>query len=158
MAYIDIKVERVDYRVILAHHEFETSVRQLPESCTGVLLEGFSRDPKELAKFGATVPFQTQYKGIMEFARQRNLPVVMAEPIYAKDFPYGGLGRLALFPLMIAILAVGNYLVLDINKIDRQGKFFKTYDAMVQFQTRLPDQNASVLAFHPWGGGLKIGT
>lgn len=108
MSYIDVENDGIRYRVILGSHEKTKPISQLPESCTGILLEGSTADGNKESMFNllegvgpyAKEAFVMQYANIRSEAQNRGLPLVTTEPrassnafLYGESFisPFGAL-------------------------------------------------------------------
>lgn len=85
MSYIDIKTEKADFRIILTSHSYSTNICQLPDNCTGVLLEtNFVETDEELpylfVENSPVIDWKTrrQYGGIIEEAKKRKISIATA--------------------------------------------------------------------------------
>ncbi len=91
MAFLDIESKGFQYRLIVAHHRKVTPASQLPEHCTGILLEGGTNRRESLFDGLAGVDrpalalFRRQYPALRSEAQDQVIPLVAAEPLVAPE-------------------------------------------------------------------------
>ncbi len=87
MAYINVEAGGADYRVILGNHRLTTPGSQLPDNCTGVVIEGsiFSPDlfyeALEGEKKFQKDTFVIQYSQLREKCQKKQIPIIAGEPL-----------------------------------------------------------------------------
>ncbi len=86
MAYIDIETENADFRLALVNHDFVITDNDLPENCSGLLVEMLYESPQVALDSlnGSLIPSSFEgidkYGAIREYAKQREIPLVTLEP------------------------------------------------------------------------------
>lgn len=83
MPYIDIELEKADFRVILGDHNMNDNPRQLPPGTTGLILEGPYTDPEDFYS-GISTPTgiaRTQFVKLIKAVQAKEIPIVAADPL-----------------------------------------------------------------------------
>lgn len=92
MSYLSIESGDFKTRLILGDHTKITNPKQIPEDCTGILLENVNlrslssleQGPEEaLKELLLSFSQDKQYRGIIEEAQKRSLPIAKLEPFYS---------------------------------------------------------------------------
>lgn len=86
MSYVNLETEQTDFRLILSEHGDITKAQQLPDNCTGVLIEAGFIDSKDFFDDIESGSFllDKQYDEIIAVAEDKQLPIVTAEPLYTQ--------------------------------------------------------------------------
>lgn len=92
MAYVDIENKDTRFRVLMTNHRKKIKAEQVPNNCTGILLEATS--PSSRVTYGFLTGSRlvdsnastTHYQGLRLTAKSYLLPLIAAEPIYNSQY------------------------------------------------------------------------
>lgn len=118
MSYINVESQGVQYRVILAHHNKNTSPSQLPEGCTGIVIEGSVNirntmyDALVGAERLAKTPFVVQFSVLRRDAQSRGIPIIAGEPLATPEARF--FTESNLFPITVIMVRLATRRLYDI--------------------------------------------
>lgn len=128
MAYINLEADRADYKLVLGIHTRPSNPSQIPEDCTGILLEGNFSDRDQIGVFVDPDYTIKQYQRIVPVAKERGIPLVLAESIWKEEsIPYSLAFKLSPSDIIRAWLGVlpTTYVTRFSGEIDRNSAVFR---------------------------------